>query len=214
MITVDIYDDWLKQAKSRLDDCRREGVHLAELVIGHTLCEDDLYFLSIIDKCLRLIDGFTMMLEERNLTCAGILLRVQIDNCMRTYAAYLAENVHEVIDSIQGNGLQLNKIRSKDGCLMTDAYLRNQLSKFDKRSNTVYINASGYIHHSEKSFYQIASAKEPNTIELNIGNRLSDKLNPILAECTEAFIFFVNFQYYLTKPVGVSKERLDSQPDL
>ena len=46
-----------------------------------------------------------MMLKERNLTCAGVLLRMQMDNCMRTYAAFIAEDKKAIVPL--GNGIFL-----------------------------------------------------------------------------------------------------------
>lgn len=205
------YEEWFEQVKSRLESKRRDGVHLAMSVIGQTLCKEDLYILSIIDKCLRLIDGFTAMLEQRNLTCAGIFLRVQIDNCMRTYALYIAENINEVIDSVLDSDIQIKRLKAKDGSRMTDQYLRQQLEKFDKRFGTVYKSTSGYIHHSEKSFFLISSVKEPNILDLDLGHPLTEKFNQLFQECAEAFLYFVQFQYKLTQPVVESKQRLDSE---
>ncbi len=86
------YQEWIFKIKHHLENVRKQAVKLTAEVIGQTLCEDDFYMISILDKCIRLIDGFAIMIEKRNLTCAGILLRVQIDNCLRTYALYAAEN--------------------------------------------------------------------------------------------------------------------------
>lgn len=204
------YEVWLKQIGKRLEDIRKEGLQLATAVIGQTLYSEDLYILSIIDKCLRLIDGFTNMLEHRNLTCAGILLRVQIDNCMRTYALYVAADKNEVVKSILDDTVQLNKLKSKDGSRMTDQYLKQQLEKLDQRFGSVYKESSGYIHHSEKAFYNIASIKEPNVLELDMGHPLTQRFDALFQECADAFLFFVRFQYFLTKPVVDSKRRVDA----
>lgn len=203
------YQEWFSQIECQFQSVRKQAIQLAADVIGQTLCEDDFYIVSIIDKCIRLIDGFLIMLESRNLTCAGILLRVQIDNCLRTYALYIAKNQAEVFQSIISGKEQINKMLSKDGSRMTDAYLRNQLAKIDKRFNSVYQAASGYIHHSEKAFYTMVSTKEPYTLILNVGHPVSRALDPVLYECAEAFLFFVKFQFKITRPVVESKKRID-----
>ena len=82
------YQEWLSTTKISFKNARKTGIQLAANVIGQTLIEDDFYILSLIDKCIRLIDGFLDMLDSRNLTCAGVLLRIQIDNCLRTYVSY------------------------------------------------------------------------------------------------------------------------------
>lgn len=205
------YQVWLEQTVARQEAARKEGVQLAAAVIGQTLYTEDLYVISLIDKCIRLIDGFKNMLEQRNLTCAGILLRIQIDNCLRTYALYVAADKQEVVNSILDGSIQLNKLKAKDGSRMTDQYLRQQLEKVDRRFGTVYKESSGYIHHSEKAFYTIASTNEPNIIELDMGHTLPQRFDAILKECAEAFLFFVGIQYILTQPIVESKKRIDAE---
>lgn len=205
------YQDWFSKTIDQFESARINGVRLATDVLGQTLFEEDFYILSIIDKSIRLIDGFTTVLKERNITCMGVLLRVQIDNCLRTYALYVAENQSEVFRSIYNDEKQINKMLAKDGNRMTDAYLRKQLAKIDRRFDSVYKEASGYIHHSEKAFYSIVSTKEPNVLIFDVGHPIRDDLDPVLHECAEAFLYFVKFQYVLTNPFVESKKRFDSK---
>lgn len=205
------YEDWLIDAIEKLNVLRKEKIHLAKLVIGQTLFKEDLYVVSIIDKNIRLIDGFIELLKERNLTCAGILLRVQMDNCMRTYALYIAENKEQVIDSIFNNEIQLNKLNAKNGKRMNDAYLKNEMNKIDSRFKKVYEKASGYIHHSEVAFYTIASTDEPYLLNVSIGHPLPSNFDSVIVECTDAFIYFLNIQQKLISPVIKSKIKYDEE---
>ena len=117
------YQEWLLEIRLHFQHLRIEAIYLAKEAVGQTLVEDDLYILSLIDKCIRLIDGFVILLSERNLTCIGILLRVQIDNCLRTYALYAAQNKQEVYQSIVKGDKNINHMHAVDGNKMTDAYL-------------------------------------------------------------------------------------------
>ncbi len=56
------YQDWFLRVEKELQRLRKEGIQLAANVIGQTLYEDDFYTVSILDKCIRLIDGFIDML--------------------------------------------------------------------------------------------------------------------------------------------------------
>ncbi|MBP3664502.1 MAG: hypothetical protein J6J03_05000 [Tyzzerella sp.] len=93
----DEYFVWLNKEKEKLDELRKQGVKLAEGVIGGTLFKDDLFFCASLNRCINLIDGFILLLNTRNLTCAGAILRLQIDNCLRTYAAFITEDRNKVI---------------------------------------------------------------------------------------------------------------------
>ena len=204
------YDAWLEKIIDELATARKEGLRLATAVVGQTFITDDLYVLSLIDKSLRLVDGFKSMIEQRNLTCAGILLRVQLDNCLRTYALYAAADKQEVVHSMLEKSVQLDQLKAKDGKKMSDRYLREQLETVDKRFGAVYKEASGYIHHSGKAFYSIASVRPgTDSIVLEVGRPLAQKNDAWLKECAEAFLFFLQCQQALTQPVVESKKQID-----
>ena len=59
------YQEWIFKIKHHLENVRKQAVKLTAEVIGQTLCEDDFYMISILDKCIRLIDGFAIMIEKR-----------------------------------------------------------------------------------------------------------------------------------------------------
>ena len=63
---------------------------LAAGMIGQTLFKEDLFFCSALNRNVQLSEGFVALLQQRNLSCAGAILRLQLDNCMRTYAAFIA----------------------------------------------------------------------------------------------------------------------------
>ncbi|MPM18869.1 hypothetical protein SDC9_65286 [bioreactor metagenome] len=55
---------------------RKNAINISRVVIGDSLILEDLYFIASIDKCVRVIDGFIPLLQQRNLTCIGALLRM------------------------------------------------------------------------------------------------------------------------------------------
>ena len=94
-----------------LEKLRTEGVTIARGIIGETLTKDDLFFCASLERCLRLTDGITILLKECDLTCAGALLRLQMDNCMRIYTAFITEDRSKAIDCIIIDGTPINKQR-------------------------------------------------------------------------------------------------------
>ena len=191
-----------------LRELRSEGVTIAKGIIGETLTKDDFFFCASLDRCLRLTDGIILLLRERNLTCAGALLRLQMDNCMRTYAAFIAEDRNKVIDCII-DGTPINKQLDTTGNRMTDGYLKNALSKYDSVFAQVYNQAGGFVHLSEKAFYQTVADVSDGTIALQIGHDLPEKRNDSLLECAEAFCHFVKLHYKMLAAVVDSKTRFD-----
>jgi len=187
---------------------RDSGKLISAGIIGQSLLKEDLFFCASTDRCMNLIDGFIRMIQERNLTCAGALLRLQLDNCMRTYAAFIAENKDAVIDCVI-SGNRIDKQKSKDGKPLSDANLRGALSQLDSSFSDVYKQASGFIHLSEKAFYQTVVKCEDDKIEFQIGGTLPEKRNPVLVECADAFIHFTKLHFKMLDAVAESKKRFD-----
>lgn len=193
-----------------LKELRLKGVTIATGVIGETLTKDDLFFCASLDRCLRLMDGIIPLLRERNLTCSGALLRLQMDNCMRTYAAFIAKDKNAVFDCLI-NGEKIKDQVSVDGKKMSDFYLKEELCKFDSRFSDVYDQASGFIHLSEKAFYQTVADVDDGSIALQIGHDLTEKRNEPLLECADAFCYYVQLFYRMLDAVIESKKRFDAE---
>lgn len=70
-----------------LERINEEAIPIAKGIIGNTLLQVDLGFAALLNRSQQLTDGFIAMVKARNLTCAAALLRLQLDNCMRLYAA-------------------------------------------------------------------------------------------------------------------------------
>ena len=77
------YKSKIAGTKAQIQQYRDEFAVLTDRIVGNDLEKDDFYFLAALDRAIHLIDGFLWMLEKRNITCAGVLLRLQIDSCLR-----------------------------------------------------------------------------------------------------------------------------------
>lgn len=193
----------------QLQALRKKAVPIARGIIGETLCTDDLFFCASVDRCIRLIDGLIPMLKDRNLTCVGVLLRMQMDNCMRTYAAFIAEDRNAVIRCIL-DGTPIKSLKDVNGNKMIDGYLKDEVAKIDPIFSKVYNNASGYVHLSEKAFYQTVDSCDNYKIEIQIGQPLPEKRNATLLEAAAAYIHFVNLHFKMLQAVADSKQRFDA----
>lgn len=193
----------------QLQELRKQAASIAAGIIGENLCIDDLFFCASVDRCIRLIDGFIPMLQARNLTCAGVLLRMQMDNCMRTYAAFIAEDRNVAVQCII-DGNPIKNLKDTNGKKMTDGHLKDEITKIDSVFSKVYDNASGYVHLSEKAFYQTVERCADNKLELQIGRLLPEKRNDPLLESADAYIHFVKLHFKMLHAVVESKERFDA----
>lgn len=99
-MTNDEYFDEITPKIESLSEIRKKGKDIAAGIIGQTLLKEDLFFCASADRNMNLTDGFIEMLRTRNLTCAGALLRMQMDNCIRTYAAFIAKDKESVKEEL------------------------------------------------------------------------------------------------------------------
>ncbi len=205
----EVYFMSLDEYERALKELRTQGIAIATGIIGENLTKDDLFFCASLDRCLRLIDGVIPMLKERNLTCAGALLRLQMDHCLRTYAAFIAADKEKVIDCIISGDLIKNE-KDTTGQKMTDGHLKDEISKIDNQFAQVYDQASGFIHLSSKAFYQtVAEIGNDNKFAFQIGHPLPEKRNEPLLECADAFVHFVKLHYKMLNAVVESKTKFD-----
>jgi hypothetical protein len=128
------------------------------------------------------------MIQERNLICAGSLLRLQIDTALRFYAAFLVNDPHQFAISIL-EGTEVRRLRDQDGKKMTDAYLVERLSKEFDWMARVYKEASGYIHLSNKhllSAFTISDA-DKGSFEVKVSPIDKPLSDDVYIEAIEAF---------------------------
>lgn len=202
-------EEYMKELEKRLTDFRSARQNMKELavaIIGDVLYKEDLFFTSAIDRSMGLLDGMIEMLKQRNLTCAGILVRTQVDNCMRVFAAFIAEDRTEFIDAFL-KGEKIRNIKDNQGRKMKDVVLKERLAEYDKYLKNVYDNSSGYIHLSSKAFHASATASEADNyhVEFSIGLPLNEKANVILLEAADAFLHYLQLQNSLLIKVADSK---------
>lgn len=200
------YLDELNTRLQVLNILRKKIIELSREIIGDTLYKEDFFFTSALDRSTALVDGISDMLKNRNLACAGILLRSQIDNCMRIFAAFIAENQIDFIDGFFA-GKNISDMKDDRGDKMKDYILRKRLAEYDPQLNLVYKNSSGYVHLSDKAFYSsvTASLSEQYDIGVSVGLPLKEKANPILLEVADTFIHYVRLQNMLVNQVVDSR---------
>lgn len=206
------YDKELQTRLVELRKCKVDTITISSKIIGQTLFKEDLFFCASADRCVHLIDGMCELLKTRNLTCVGALLRLQMDNCMRTYAAFIADDKNKVVDCLV-SGNKINKEISKDGKKLSDAYLKARLSIYDPLFETVYEQASGFIHLSSKAFYQSVTSWDGKGISFQVSGETPEHFNTSLLEACDAFIHFIRLHHEMLQAVADSKTRFDEKND-
>lgn len=191
-----------------------QTIKLSQYVIGNTFTKYDLFLCPLLNRSIQLSQGFMVLIKQRNLTCAGSMLRLQLDNCMRLYASTIADDQNALIDCVI-SGKKISSLRDTNGQKMSDKFLKDGLAQYDSQFADVYDNTSGYIHYSGKSFYQSISASngEEYDISIRISKEPSEKVNEALCECIDAFIHYTNFFMRMMEGAALSKATLEKTLD-
>jgi len=146
----------LEEALERLEE--QSKIHLTVTMSFLSADEAKMYPLDLLaisasKRSMSLIGGFTTMIREHNFICAAPLVRLQLDNSLRFYAAFLVDDPHELARGfIDGKSIRTFKERSSKEKL-SDRLLVNRLSEHHPWITKVYEETSGYIHLSEKHFF-------------------------------------------------------------
>lgn len=133
----------------------------------------DFIAMSVIKRSMSLIGGFITMIRNENFICAAPLVRLQLDNALRFYATTLVKDPNAVaIAFIKGTPIKEYRDH-KTNKKLYDWFLVDSLSKYYPWIKSVYEHTSGYIHLSEKHFFNVSGIKnvEERTIEFVSGEK-------------------------------------------
>lgn len=189
------YSQFIEENRIKLIEFRNK-FSLSMMFIQNTEFNKAIYYLSLSNKATELIDGYILMLEDKNLTCLAILLRVQLDNCMRVLAGSIVEDKESYFLNFRDPKIRLNKMKDVNGKKLTDSNLRKYLNAYDDSFGKTYALTSEFVHFSGSSLESILQIKD-NEINLDIGNKYNEKPFKVICEYTEGFLYFLDLHYQL-----------------
>ena len=153
------------------------------------------------------------LLRTRNLTCTGIIVRTQLDNLMRVFAAFISEDRRSFIKETL-SGTPIRNMKDNQNEKMTDANLKKRMSKYYPEIEEIYNKSSGYVHLSEVAFHEAfwtERFEKGDKIKISVGLPPREKLNPILIECAEVFCHFTEIEYDFYQKIIDSKKVFDNK---
>lgn len=203
------YESKIADIKVQIQQYNDEFAVLTDRIVGNDLKRDDFYFLAALDRAIHLIDGFLWMLENRNITCAGALLRLQVDNCLRVYAPFIAKNRADVIETIIYEDKRFDKLLDNQGEKMRDGRLKERLAEKYPEVKAVYEKCSGFIHLSDIAFYHTVNRMDQDGISLSVGGELPARYNDMLISLAQAYVHFCKIFVELLLPVAETKEQFE-----
>lgn len=129
----------------------------------------DILASATIKRSLALIKGFTTLVKLHNYSCAASLLRLQLDSCLRLFAAFIVDKPHDLASNVL-KGESIRNMKDRNGNRMTDRHLVNSLASKYEWLPRVYESTSGFIHLSEKHLFSVfGDAKDERAVELRVG---------------------------------------------
>lgn len=212
-MTNDEYFNEIETYFIKLREYREKSKSIAAGIIGENLTEDDLFFISALNRRVQFIDGIMNLLRTRNLTCTGIIVRTQLDNLMRVFAAFISEDRRSFIKETL-SGTPIRNMKDNQNEKMTDANLKKRMSKYYPEIEEIYNKSSGYVHLSEVAFHEAfwtERFEKEDKIKFSVGLPPREKLNPILIECAEVFCHFTEIEYDFYQKIIDSKKFFDNK---
>jgi hypothetical protein len=144
------HSESLEASLARLTDLDQAHLDLGKQMFeafGGAMYGMDLLAAGALNRSKAHIAGFRRLIEDKNLICAGALLRLQLDTALRFYAAFLVEEPHKFALAVL-DGKRVRDLKDQDGNRMTDAYLVEKLGLEFSWVRRVYERTSGYVHLS------------------------------------------------------------------
>jgi hypothetical protein len=146
------------------------------------------YLFGIARRALAQSVAFRQMIVDRNSLVALSIIRMQLDTVLRLYALFWVDDP-EVFATRVFEGAQINKLKAKDGQLLTDRYLRDRLVSRNNWIPAVYEETSGYIHFSNRHMKAALRVIDESSgrLEIQIGPRDLERPIGYYGELLRAF---------------------------
>jgi hypothetical protein len=182
------------ELESRIE--RIEGMTDRHLSVAKQMFEADgkkmfsLDFLAaaVINRSLSLCAGFGCLVRADNYLCAASFVRMQLDSCLRFFAAYLVEDPHPFAASVL-NAVPVRKMKDRRGEYMTDQYLVKTLATKYPWMPKVYDATSGFIHLSERHIASIIrEVEDDRSVSFMIDGTGKDVPLPFWVEMADGFL--------------------------
>jgi hypothetical protein len=159
----------------------------------------DLWINAAIKRSMQVLSGFASMVRARNATCAGALLRIELDTVLRLFAATLVDDPRDFIMYLM-KGRRLDAYRDRAGRQLRDRYLIEQFTAVDPKFawvSNVYGATSGFVHMSGRHMLNMAKVTGDLTIEQHLGVHDDRWPEDLMIEAVDSFGAAVDALFFL-----------------
>ena len=176
------------------DKYEKEHLRLGEEIIkayGGAMYPLDLLAIPTLNRSLCLMKGFIELIKQKNFLSAAPLIRLQLDNALRFYAAWLTPNPHDFAFNVF-KGTSVRDQNDRNNKRMTDRYLVKSLAQEYPWIEKVYEHTCGFIHLSEKHIFNAivevsGISKEFGKLNMKISGKDENVNDTTYEEATKAF---------------------------
>jgi len=172
--------DW-KTVAQQIRNRERDHLNLLAAVLSAdkgALFPADVIVTGAVQRSLMVTKGFLSMLRSGNYLCAGALLRLQLDNILRLYAASLFPSGSETLRAFLEDR-PLSRLKAPDGKPLTDKELTTRVGKIYPWLPPVYEKTSGYIHFSRSAIMSpITGMSKSGGFRIDVGRRQGRRWKP------------------------------------
>ena len=141
-------------------------------------------------RSLFVADGFAAACDSHNIVCAGAILRLQLDTALRVHATSLVADPEAFVIAVM-TGTRVDKMFDRSHRKkLTDSYLAESVAVEFPWVEQLYIQASGFVHFSEKHLLagaSPASASSGQLVAFDFRN-LHDAPASLYVEVRDAFM--------------------------
>lgn len=113
----------------------------------------DLFAIAVNSRAMSLLKGYITLANENNYITAISLIRLQLDNALRFFASTQVTDSNDFVMHFL-DGKEIRDYKDFNGNKLTDSHLAKEVDKYFKGTHKMYRDACGFIHLSEKHFFQ------------------------------------------------------------
>lgn len=131
---------------------------------GGAMYATDLFVLAAVKRALSLSTSIFELLDNEQALAAVTLARPHLDTLLRLHSLWLVRDPTAHVNAIM-SGERLDRQKDRQGRALSDRRLMTALAAEPGLQwvATVYERASGFVHMSESTIYQIFSGGDPTT---------------------------------------------------
>ncbi len=174
----------------------------------------DLLVAGALNRSMAVVRGFSNEIKD-NYLCAAHLVRLQLDTMLRFFGAALVADPMDFMKRVL-SGERINRMKTKDGELMTDLFLVNKMEALRPGIKHIYERGCRYVHFSEMHIYHaVQPGSDEQQVEISVGEgdpgvTTEMRINAVLTmnSITDFFLFLVHD--YLCMKVKLPKVRWEA----